>query len=161
MSATNLYAVTLRAMSRARPVTVNNGTATLNTRRAQQVHVVLSPDANLTSIAPETKVVLRSTVPEGFAVVPLASSGERDGAAAGGVAATSTSGATPLTAHRCWASRAFVAARTGDEDQFTGAMTAHARRLFERARRPDYYQMRFTMKDAPAGKVYACGLFRQ
>src|SRR5436309_2131148 len=51
--------------------------------------LVLSPDADLTTYAPDTAYAFRSSVPEGFAVVPLASnaSGEK-------VAATTTAGAT-------------------------------------------------------------------
>jgi len=54
------------------PVTVSNGTATLNTTTPlDKFMLVLSPDANLTTIGADNNVVLRSAVPEGMAVVPV------------------------------------------------------------------------------------------
>src|ERR1044072_1483868 len=94
----NLYAVDPTGKATLLgPVTVNNGAATLSTTTPlNQFMLVLSPDANLTTFTPNTQVVLRSSVPSGLAVIPMGSSGERDGAAVGErVAATSTSGATP------------------------------------------------------------------
>ena len=56
--------------------------------------LVLSPEGDLTTITPETPVVFRSAVSEGFAIVPLAST-DKDGAAVGEkVAAVSTPGTT-------------------------------------------------------------------
>ncbi|HEX8098322.1 MAG TPA: hypothetical protein VF507_09810, partial [Pyrinomonadaceae bacterium] len=52
--------------------------------------LVVSPDTNLTTIAPTTTVAYRSAVPAGLSVIPVARSGEGPGAAVGEkVAATS------------------------------------------------------------------------
>jgi hypothetical protein len=89
----NLYAVDpLGKATLLGPVTVENGVATFNTTTTlDKFMLVLSPEANLAAVTPQTNIILRSAVPTGFAVVPLASSGERDGAAVGErVAATTT-----------------------------------------------------------------------
>jgi hypothetical protein len=85
VSALNLYAVDpLNKVTLLGPVTVANGAATQTfTTPLNKFMLVLSPEANLTSVGATTPVVLRSAVPAGMAVVPLASSGERDGAAVG------------------------------------------------------------------------------
>ncbi|MFN2454735.1 MAG: hypothetical protein ABR577_11000 [Pyrinomonadaceae bacterium] len=93
----NLYAVDPAGkVTSLGPITVNDGVGTLSTTTPlDKFMLVLSPDANLTSIAPDTKVVLRSAVPEGFAVVPVAQNGPEDGAPVGGrVKATTTPGGT-------------------------------------------------------------------
>ena len=94
----NLYAVDPAGKTTLLgPVTVNNGTATFSTTTPlNKFMLVLSPEANLASITPETNVVLKSAVPTGLAVVPVAQSGPQDGAPIGErVSATTTSGATP------------------------------------------------------------------
>jgi len=94
----NLYAVDpVGKVTLLGPVPVDNGTAMFNaTTPLNKFMLVLSPEADLTAFTPETKVVLRSAVPEGFAVIPLESHGDRDGAIVGErVSATSTAGATP------------------------------------------------------------------
>lgn len=94
----NLYAVDQTgAVSLLGPITVDKGIASFETTTPlNQFMMVLSPDSDLTAINPETKVILRSAVPEGLAVIPLGSSGERDGAAVGEkVAARTTNNARP------------------------------------------------------------------
>src|SRR5437764_658050 len=98
VSSLNLYAVDPSGKATLLgPVAINNGIATYSTvTPMDKFMLVLSPDANLTTYTPQTHVFFRSAAPQGFAVVPLASYGERDGAAvAERVSATSTSGATP------------------------------------------------------------------
>lgn len=95
----NLYAVDpLGKATLLGPVPVSNGTATFNTTTPlNKFMLVLSPDADLTSITPQTNVVFRSAVPQGFAVIPVAQSGPKDGAPIGErVSATTTAGATPV-----------------------------------------------------------------
>jgi hypothetical protein len=121
--------------------------------------LVLSPDANLTTIAPETRVVFRSAVPEGFAVVPLGSSGERDGAAVGErVAAVSTPGSTPGYAAPLLGIPSF---RRGTDTEmkinFSGALTGSRANVYLEPRKdgPTTIKMRFhELKDAPGGQVY-------
>src|SRR5918999_557896 len=93
----NLYAVDpLNRVTLLGPVTVNNGIGTFSTTTPlDKFMLVLSPDANLTAITPQTNVLFRSAVPQGFAVVPLSSRDRDDGAAVGEkVSAVSTPGAT-------------------------------------------------------------------
>jgi hypothetical protein len=81
----NLYAVDpAGTVTLLGPVAVNGGTATFSTTTPlNKFMLVLSPDANLTTIGPDTKVALRSGVPEGLSIIPLARSGEGPGAPVG------------------------------------------------------------------------------
>jgi hypothetical protein len=86
----NLYAVDpFGKVTMLGPVTISNGVATQTfTTPLDKFMLVLSPDANLTTYAPDTAYAFRSVVPAGMAVVPLTSAaGEK-------VAATTTAGAT-------------------------------------------------------------------
>jgi hypothetical protein len=157
----NLYAVDQTGKATLLgPVTVNNGTATLNTTTPlSKFMLVLSPDANLATFTPQTQVVLRSAVPNGYAVIPMGSSGERDGAAVGErVAATSTSGATPAYSAPLLNIPGF---RRGTDTEmkinFSGALTGARANVYLEPRNdgPTTIKMRFhELKDAPAGKVY-------
>src|SRR5918997_142289 len=85
VSSLNLYAIDpLNRVTLLGPVAISNGVATYSTRTPlDKFMLVLSPDANLTTITPQTNVVFRSAVPQGFAVVPLSSRDRDDGAAVG------------------------------------------------------------------------------
>src|ERR1043165_6158361 len=86
----NLYAVDpFGKVTSLGPVTIANGVATQTfTTPMDKFMLVLSPEANLTTYAPDTAYAFRSVVPAGYAVVPLTSAaGEK-------VAATTTAGAT-------------------------------------------------------------------
>jgi hypothetical protein len=141
-------------------VTVTNGMASVSTMTPlDKFMLVLSPESNLTTIAPNTNVVLRSVVPEGFAVVPLGSSGERDGAAVGErVSATTTRGTTSAYNAPLLGIPNF---RRGTDTEmkinFTGAMTGSRANVYIEPRKDGAttIKMRFhEMKDAPAGQVY-------
>jgi hypothetical protein len=157
----NLYAVdSMGRVTLLGPVTATNGAATFSTTTPlNRFMMVLSPDANLTTLTPETRVVLRSAVPQGLAVVPLASSGERDGAAVGErVAATTTNGAIPAYAAPMLGIPGF---RRGTDTEmkirFSGEMTGARANVFLEPRKdgPTTIKMRFhELKDAPAGRVY-------
>jgi hypothetical protein len=57
------------------PVTVTNGAATASfTTPLNKFMIFLSPEGNLSAYGADTKVILRSTVPSGFAVVPVSES---------------------------------------------------------------------------------------
>lgn len=95
VSTLNLYAIDPMGHSTLLgPVTVSNGIGTYTTTTTTPMDkfmLVLSPDANLTAYEPNTNFLLRSGVPEGLAVVPMARSGEGPGAPVGEkVAATAT-----------------------------------------------------------------------
>lgn len=143
------------------PVTVSNGVATQSfTTPLDKFMLFLSPEGNLTAYGPDTNVVFRSAVPQGFAVVPYSSHGERDGAAVGErVSATSTAGATPAYHVPMLGIPGF---RRGTDTEmkinFAGAMTGSRANVFIVPRKdgPTTIKMRFhELKDAPAGKVYA------
>ena len=157
----NLYAVdSMGKVSMIGPVTVNNGVATQTfTTPLNKFMLVLSPEANLTTMAETTPVLFRSAVPQGMAVVPLMSSGERDGAAVGErVAATTT--ANPTSAYRApllgipnWRKGTDTHMRIN----FAGEMTGSRANVFIEPRKDGAttIKMRFhELKDAPAGKRY-------
>ncbi|HEX8493801.1 MAG TPA: hypothetical protein VF658_13235 [Pyrinomonadaceae bacterium] len=158
----NLYAVDPAGrVTLLGPVTANNGAATFKTvTPLNSFMLFLSPEANLTTYSPTTNVVLRSAIPNGFAVVPLASSGERDGAAVGErVSATTTSGATPVYSAPMLGIPGF---RRGTDTQMkinlSGALTGARANVFLEPRKdgPTTIKMRFhELKEAPAGKIYA------
>jgi hypothetical protein len=157
----NLYAVDPAGRATLLgPVNLNNGSASLSTMTPlSSFMLVLSPEANLTAIAPNTSVILRSAVPDGFAVIPLGSSGERDGApVAERVAATSSAGATPGYAAPLLGIPGF---RRGTDTEmkinFNGALTGSRANVSLEPRKdgPTTIKMRFhELKDAPAGHVY-------
>jgi hypothetical protein len=161
VSALNLYAVDpLNHVSLIGPVTVANGAATLSTKTPlDKFMLVLSPDADLTSITPQTHVLFRSAVPEGFAVIPLAST-DKDGAAVGEkVAAVSTPG---NTSSAYGAPLLNVPGMKQGEDSmikvnFTGALTGARANIKIEPRKdgPTMVTARFhELKDAPAGQTY-------
>jgi len=157
----NLYAVDpMGRVTLLGPVSATNGIATYSTTTPlNQFMMVLSPDANLTTITPQTRVVLRSAVPQGLAVVPLSSRGERDGAAIGErVSATTTGGPTPAYAAPMLGIPGF---RRGTDTEmkinFSGEMTGARANVYLEPRKdgPTTIKMRFhELKDAPAGRVY-------
>ena len=162
VSTLNLYAVDpLNHVSLLGPVTVANGAATLSTRTPlDKFMLVLSPDADLTAITPQTHVLFRSAIPEGFAVVPLASTDREDGTAVGEkVAAVSTPGNTtpaygaPLLN--------VPGMKRGDDSMikvnFTGALTGARANIKIEPRKdgPTMVTARFhELKEAPAGQTY-------
>ncbi len=92
----NLYAVDpFGKVTALGPVPFTNGVSTASFHTPlDRFMLVLSPEANLTSYTPTVAYAFRSSVPQGFAVVPL-SSRDHDGAPVGEkVSATSTAGAT-------------------------------------------------------------------
>ncbi len=157
----NLYAVDQTGKTTLLgPVNITDGTATISTMTPlNRFMLVLSPESNLMTIAPETRVVFRSAVPEGFAVVPLGSSGERDGAAVGErVSAVSTPGVTSAYSAPLLGIPSF---RRGTDTEmkinFTGALTGSRANVYLEPRKdgPTTIKMRFhELKDAPAGQVY-------
>jgi hypothetical protein len=155
----NLYAVDPSGhVTLLSPVALTNGVGTITTTTPlNQFMLVLSPEADLKAISPETPVVFRSAVPDGFAVVPLASSGEHDGAAVGEkVSAVSTAGATPSYRAPLLGIPGF---RRGTDTEmninFNGALTGSRANVILEPRKdgPTTIKMRFhEMKDAPAGQ---------
>ncbi|HVF51645.1 MAG TPA: anti-sigma factor [Pyrinomonadaceae bacterium] len=157
----NLYAVDpLGKVTLLGPINAANGVATQSfTTPLDKFMLVLSPEGNLTTYSPTTRVAFRSAAPEGFAVVPYAQSGRQDGAPIGErVAATTTTGpATPYTAPMLGVSNMRRGTDTHIRVNFAGAMTGSRANVFLEPRKdgPTTIKMRFhEMKDAPAGKIY-------
>ena len=155
----NVYAVDPSgALTLLGPVTVENGVAKQTfTTPLDKFMIVLSPEANLTTIADNTPVLFRSAVPQGFAVVPLSSKGKRDGAAIGErVAATSTMGATSAYNAPMLGIPGF---RRGTDTEvkikFSGELNGTRANVYLEPRKdgPTTIKMRFhELKYSPAGK---------
>lgn len=159
-SSYNLYAVEPSGrVTLLGPVTANNGVATYTTTTPlNRFMLFLSPEADLTTYSPTTNVVLRSAIPSGLAVVPLASSGERDGAAVGERVSATTTGATPAYNAPLLGLPGF---RRGTDTEMkinlTGAMTGSRANVYIEPRKdgPTTIKMRFhELKDAPGGQTY-------
>ncbi|HVF27277.1 MAG TPA: hypothetical protein VM943_03480 [Pyrinomonadaceae bacterium] len=157
----NLYAVDpMGKTTILGPVAITDGVAKQSfTTPMDKFMLVLSPEGDLTTVGAETKVALRSAVPQGFAVVPQSSRGERDGAVVGErVAATSTAGASSAYSVPMLGIPGF---RRGTDTEmkinFSGALTGSRANVYIEPRKdgPTTIKMRFhELKDAPAGLNY-------
>ena len=141
------------------PVTVANGVATQTfTTPLDKFMLLLSPEGNLTTIADNTPVLFRSGVPQGFAVIPMTSRGERDGAAVGERVAATTSGATPAyTAPLLGIPNWRQGTDTEMKINFAGEMTGARANVSIEPRKDGAttIRMRFhELKEAPGGKRY-------
>jgi len=163
VTAINLYAVDdTGAVTLLGPVDVANGAGTLTTTTPlSKFMLIASPDATLKAYDPNTKVFFRSAVPEGFAVIPHGSTGERDGGAVGErVSATTTGGATPATSYKVPMLNIPGFRRGTDTEmkiKFAGAMTGSRANVIITPRKdgPSEVKIRFhELKEAPAGQVY-------
>ena len=158
----NLYAVDPAGkVSLLGPVSVNNGAGTASFKTPlNQFMLVLSPEANLTSISADTKVALRSAVPQGMAVVPVAHSGAMRGAPVGErVHATTTSGDTStFNAPLLGIPNLRRGTDTHMRINFTGDLAGSRANVFLLPRKdgPTQIKMRFhSLKRVPAGKRIA------
>ena len=155
VTALNLYAVDdTGAVTPLGPIAITNGVGTLSAAAPlTKFMLIASPAADLTTYSPETAVLFRSAVPEGFAVIPLTSAaGEK-------VAAVTTPGTTtPVDAIPMLNIPAY---KTGDDTKikvdFSGALTGARANVFITPRKdgPTEVKMRFhELKDAPAGQTF-------
>ncbi len=155
VTALNLYAVDDSGnITPLGPIAINNGVGTLAAAAPlSKFMLVASPD-ELTAYDPKTKVLFRSTVPEGFAVVPVSGPrGEK-------VAAVSTSGSTPATPYSV-AMLNIPAYKKGDDTKikvdFSGAMSGARANIFITPRKdgPTKVNMRFhDLKEVPSGQTF-------
>lgn len=159
----NLYAVDpAGVVTLLGPINVTDGLGTMTTvTPLDKFMLIASPEASLTSYDPNTRVFFRSGVPSGFAVVPYASHGERDGAPVGErVSATTTPGSTAATSYRVPMLNIPGFRRGTDTHMkvnFSGALTGTRANVFLTPRKdgPTEVKLRFhELKEAPAGKVY-------
>ena len=153
----NLYAVDpAGATTLLGPITVTDGVGTFTAvTPLDKFMLIASPDAGLTAYDPNTTVLFRSAVPEGFAVIPhtLHPIGEK-------VAATSTSGATPTTSYSVPMLN-IPGYKKGDDTQLkvnlSGELTGSRVnfKLEPRHDGPTTVTARFhELKESPGGKVY-------
>jgi hypothetical protein len=153
-SAMNLYAVDpFGKVTMLGPVAFTNGISQQTfTTPLDRFMLVLSPDADMTTYAPTTAYAFRSSVPQGFAVVPLTSAaGER-------VGATSTAGATTAyTAPMLNIPSYHRGSDTEVKVKLAGAMTGSRVNfnILPRKDGPTVIHARFhELKESPAGQVY-------
>lgn len=168
VTALTLYAVDEKGVVTALgPVAITNGTGTLAaTTPLTKFMLVASPEAALTAYDPTTRIIFRSAVPEGLAVVPFSRSAEGDR-----VAATTAPAAVvaPQTAAVTYTAPMLGVGtfKKGDETKikvdFTGPLAGARANVFlePMSGGPTKVEMKFhDLKQAPAGKrfvVWAVG----
>jgi hypothetical protein len=161
VTSVNLYAVDpLGKVTLLGPVNVSNGVATQSFNTPlNRFMLMLSPEANLSTYRPDVAYVFRSSVPQGFAVIPLSSTDRENGAAVGEkVSATTTAGATSAyTAPML----NVMGMKRGDDTQLkvnlTGELTGSRVNFNIEPRHdgPTTVTARFhELKESPGGKVY-------
>jgi len=157
LSTLNVYAVDPNGVATLLgPIEVKDGLGAFNTTTTlDKFMIIASPEATLATYNPDTKILFRSSVPEGFAVVPFTRHpvGEQ-------VSATSTSGETPVSADSVPMLN-IPAYKRGDDTKlkvnFTGAMTGARANVFIEPRKDGPTEIRFRfheLKEAPSGQVY-------
>jgi hypothetical protein len=156
VTALNLYAVDdSGAVTPLGPIAISNGTGTLAAAAPlTKFMLIASPESDLSAYSPESKVLFRSSVPEGYAVVPVTSArGEK-------VGAVSTPGGTPATPYSVPMLNV-PAYKKGDDTKikvdFSGALTGARANIFINPRKdgPTEVNMRFhDLKEVPAGQTF-------
>ena len=178
VTALTLYAVDEKGVVTALgPVAITNGTGTLAaTTPLSKFMLVASPEAALTAYDPTTRIIFRSAVPEGLAVIPFSRSAEGERVAAttapAAVVAPTTAPAAvvvPQTAAVAYTAPMLGVGtfKKGDETKikvdFTGPLAGARANVFlePKAGGPTKVEMKFhDLKQAPAGKrfvVWAVG----
>ena len=147
------------------PVAIANGTGTFAaTTPLSRFMLVASPEPALTAYDPNTKVVFRSAVPEGFTVIPVRSSAEGEKVAAVAAPTTPTTTVTPSGAVATTYTAPLLgipAFKKGDDTKikvdFSGALAGARANVFltpDKAGTTEV-KMRFhDLKEAPAGQKY-------
>jgi hypothetical protein len=151
----NLYAVDADgAATLLGPVPITDGNGVLSTTaQLDKFMIVASPENNLATYTPETKVLFRSAVPEGFAVVPFSRHpmGEK-------VSAASTGGETSAYDVPMLNIPAY---RTGKDTKlkvdFNGEMEGARANVFIEPHKDGRTMVNFRfheLKEAPKGQIY-------
>jgi hypothetical protein len=164
VTALTLYAVDDKGVITALgPVAISNGVGTLaTTTPLSRFMLIASPEPALTAYDPNTAVVFRSAVPEGFSVIPLTSaSGEKVAAVTAPAATTTMTTPTTVTTTYTAPLLNIPSYEKGDDTKikvdFSGALTGARANVFITPRKdgPTEVKMRFhELKDAPAGKTF-------
>jgi hypothetical protein len=149
----NVYAVDERGKITALgPLAIDNGVGEMRaTTPLTRFMLVLSPEQALTSYDRTTRAALRSTVPEGFAVVPFANAPSGDQVAA-----------VPAQGPWYYAPQLYIRSfKKGDDTKlrsdFSGALTGARANVFITPREDGPTEIRFRfhdVKEAPAGKSF-------
>ena len=152
------------------PVAISNGVGMIeSTTPLSRFMLVASPETSLTTYDPNTAVVFRSAVPQGFSVIPVSRS------ASGETVSAVTAPTTPSTTTVTPTPQGVVATTTtytapmlgipgfkkGDDTKikvdFTGAMSGARANVFITPRKdgPTKVEMRFhDLKEAPTGQKF-------
>jgi hypothetical protein len=155
LSTLNVYAVDPTGVATLLgPIEVTNGVGAFNTTTTlDKFMIIASPEASLSTYTPDTKILFRSAVPQGFAVVPLTSHpiGEQ-------VSAVTTSGASSVYTVPMLNIPAY---RTGKDTKlkvnFGGAMEGARANVFIEPHKNGRTEISFRfheLKEAPKGQVY-------
>jgi hypothetical protein len=164
-TALTLYAVDENgAVTVLGPIAISNGTGTFAaTTPLSKFMLVASPEPALTTYDPNTRVVFRSAVPEGFAVIPLSRSAHGEQVAATTAPATTAPAAAPAVAATTYTAPllGIPSFKRGDDTKikvdFSGALTGARANVFITPRKdgPTEVKLRFhELKEAPAGKKF-------
>ncbi|HEX6043457.1 MAG TPA: hypothetical protein VFZ22_03125 [Pyrinomonadaceae bacterium] len=163
VTALTLYAVDDKgAITALGPVAIANGAGTLAaTTPLSRFMLVASPEASLTAYDPNTAVVFRSAVPQGFTVVPVTRSASGETVGAVTAPATPTTVVTPTQVATTYTAPMLniPAYKKGDDTKikvdFSGALEGARANVFITPRKdgPTEVNMRFhELKETPAGK---------
>ncbi|MEP6819712.1 MAG: hypothetical protein ABJA18_09275, partial [bacterium] len=158
VTAINLYAVDdTGAVTLLGPVVIANGTGKFSaTTPLSKFMLFAAPEDTLTAYDPNTKILFRSAVPEGFAVIPHTTSpvGET-------VAATTTPGTTPASVYTVPMLN-IPAYKKGDDTKikidFTGVMSGARANVFiephKNGKATEVKMVFHELKEAPTGQTY-------
>jgi len=155
VTALNLYAVDdTGTVTPLGPIAISNGVGTLTASvPLTKFMLIASPKADLTTYNPQTSVLFRSAVPEGYAVIPLTSASGEKVAAVSTPGTTMTGDAVPMLN--------IPAYKTGDDTKikvdFSGAMSGARANVFITPEKgaPTKVELKFhDLKEAPAGQKF-------
>ena len=148
------------------PVALTNGAGELAvTTPLSKFMLVASPEPALTAYDPNTRVVFRSAVPEGFSVIPVTASASGEKVAAVAAPTTPTAVVTPTGEVAATTYTApllnIPSFKKGDDTKikvdFSGALAGARANVFLTPKKdgPTEVKMRFhDLKEAPAGQKY-------
>lgn len=164
LTALTLYAVDdTGALTALGPVAISNGVGTLSTTTPlSKFMLVASPEPGLTAYDANTRVVFRSAVPQGFAVIPVARSAEGEKVAATAAPAQTVVVAPGVVATTYTAPMLGIPNfKKGDDTKikvdFSGALSGARANVFITPRKdgPTEVKLRFhDLKEAPAGQKF-------
>ena len=164
VTALTLYAVDdTGAVTALGPVAITNGVGTFAaTTPLTKFMLIASPEAALTAYDPNTRVVFRSAVPQGFAVIPVTRSASGETVAAVTAPATAVAAAPAVVAQTYTAPLLGIPGfKKGDDTKikvdFSGAMSGARANVFITPEKgaPTKVELKFhDLKEAPAGQKF-------